>query len=88
MQNSVFPSLIDGLANALGYSWILLVIAFFRELLGSGTLLGFAVIPQAWYDMGYQNMGLMVLAPGAFFVLGLLIWVQVAVIQAKKEHGH
>ena len=50
--------------------------AFFRELLGSGSLFGFQVIPQALYDLGYVNNGLMVLAPGAFIILGLMIWAQ------------
>lgn len=84
LHNPAFPSLIDGMANALGYSWILLVVAFFRELLGSGTLFGLQVVPQSLYNAGYENMGIMVLAPGAFFILGLIIWLQVTLIQAKK----
>jgi len=59
-------------------SWI------FREILGSGTFFGFPVVPQGAYDHGYVNMGLMVLAPGAFFVLGLLIWVQKSIMLARK----
>ena len=58
------------------YGGILVGVAFFRELLGSGTLFGFQVVPQVAYDMGYVNMGLMVLAPGAFILLGLFIWAQ------------
>jgi len=85
LANPVYPSLIDGLANALGYSWILLVVAFFRELLGSGTLFGIQIIPEFLYKAGYENMGIMVLAPGAFFVLGLLIWIQNTIILAKKQ---
>ena len=54
----------------------MVMVAVFREVLGSGTLLGFQVVPQVAYDMGYANMGLMVLAPGAFIILGLLIWAQ------------
>ncbi|MBD3224712.1 MAG: NADH:ubiquinone reductase (Na(+)-transporting) subunit D [Caldithrix sp.] len=76
LQNKVWPSFLDGLGNALGYSWILLVIAFGREVLGSGTLLGFQVIPEFLYQAGYENMGLMVLSPGAFILLGLLVWIQ------------
>jgi Na+-transporting NADH:ubiquinone oxidoreductase subunit D len=76
MQNPPWPSFLDGLGNGLGYAVILVVVAFFRELLGSGSLFGFAVVPQAAYDAGYQNMGLMVLAPGAFILLGLIIWAQ------------
>jgi len=86
MHNPVYPSLIDGMANALGYSWILLAVAFFRELLGSGTLFGYQIIPQFLYNIGYENMGIMVLAPGAFFILGLLIWLQTSLILAKKGH--
>jgi len=76
LQNKPWPSFLDGLGNGLGYSMILIVVAFGRELLGSGTLFGFQVIPDAAYAAGYQNMGLMVLAPGAFILLGLIIWVQ------------
>ncbi len=76
LQNKPWPSFLDGIGNGLGYSMILIVVAFGRELLGSGTLFGFQVIPDAAYAAGYQNMGLMVLAPGAFILLGLIIWVQ------------
>jgi Na+-transporting NADH:ubiquinone oxidoreductase subunit D len=76
LQNKPWPSVLDGVGNGLGYSMILIVVAFGRELLGSGTLFGFQVIPDAAYAAGYQNMGLMVLAPGAFILLGLIIWVQ------------
>ena len=55
---------------------ILVGVAFFRELFGSGTLFGFQVVPAAAYELGYANMGLMVLAPGAFIILGLMIWAQ------------
>jgi len=76
LQNKPWPSFLDGVGNGLGYSMILIVVAFGRELLGSGTLFGIQVIPDAAYAAGYQNMGLMVLAPGAFILLGLIIWVQ------------
>jgi len=76
LQNKPWPSFLDGIGNGLGYSMILITVAFGRELLGSGTLFGFQVIPDAAYAAGYQNMGLMVLAPGAFILLGLIIWVQ------------
>ena len=55
---------------------MLIGVAFFRELLGAGKLLGVSVVPQWLYDAGYQNMGLMVLAPGAFIVIGLFVWLQ------------
>ncbi|MCB9664991.1 MAG: NADH:ubiquinone reductase (Na(+)-transporting) subunit D [Alphaproteobacteria bacterium] len=76
MSNPPWQSALDGIGNGLGYGLILVVVSIFRELLGSGTLLGFQVVPQAAYDLGYADMGLMVLAPGAFIILGLLVWVQ------------
>ena len=76
MANPPWQSFLDGLGNGLGYGIILLIVAFFREILGSGSLFGFRVIPQALYDLGYVNNGLMVLAPGAFILLGLMIWAQ------------
>jgi len=76
MANPPWQSFLDGLGNGLGYGAILVAVAFFREILGSGTLLGFQLVPTALYDLGYANMGLMVLAPGAFILLGLMIWAQ------------
>lgn len=76
MSNPPWQSFLDGLGNGLGYGMVLIVVSVFREVLGSGTLLGFHVVPQVAYDIGYVNMGLMVLAPGAFIILGLLIWAQ------------
>jgi Na+-transporting NADH:ubiquinone oxidoreductase subunit D len=84
MSNPVFPSMIDGMFNSMGYSWILLTVATFREILGSGTWFGLTIIPHSFYEAGYQNMGIMVLAPGAFFVLGLLIWAQNALVLRNK----
>lgn len=79
MGNPPWKSFLDGLANGLGYSAVLIVIAIIREILGSGTLLGFHVIPEAAYAGGYVNNGMMVLAPGAFFLLGIIVWVQRAI---------
>lgn len=76
MANKVWPSFLDGLGNSLGYSIILILVAFGRELLGNGTLFGAQIIPQAMYDMGYTNVGLMLLPPGAFLLLGIIIWIQ------------
>ena len=76
LGNKPFASLMDGLGNGLGYAMILVIVAFFRELLGSGTLFGFQVIPQAVYDFGYMNNGLMILPPMALILLGCIIWVQ------------
>jgi Na+-transporting NADH:ubiquinone oxidoreductase subunit D len=79
MSNPPGKSFLDGLGNGLGYAWILMAVAFFRELLGAGKLFGFQVIPDALYNMGYENNGIMVLAPGAFLLLGIIIWVQRAI---------
>jgi Na+-transporting NADH:ubiquinone oxidoreductase subunit D len=79
MQNGPWRSLLDGIGNGLGYAWILAVVAGVREVFGAGKLLGFQVIPQALYDAGYVNNGLMVLAPGAFVLLGVIVWVQRAI---------
>ena len=68
MQNGPWRSFLDGLGNGLGYGIILIAVAFFRELLGSGTIYGYKVIPEAMYAAGYENMGLMVLSPGAFII--------------------
>ena len=76
MQNSPVKSFFDGLGNALGYGGILIAVAFFRELLGSGSIYGYQVVPNSLYEAGYENMGLMVLSPGAFIILGLIVWVQ------------
>ena len=76
LGNKPFASLMDGLGNGLGYALILVIVAFFRELLGSGTLFGFQVIPQAVYDFGYVNNGLMILPPMALILLRCIICVQ------------
>ncbi len=76
MANSPWESFIDGISNGIGYAWILIVVGFFRELLGSGTLLGFRIIPQAFYDAGYMNNGLMILPPMALILVACIIWVQ------------
>ncbi len=76
LANPPIDSFIDGIANGLGYGLVLVLVAFIRELLGSGKFFGFSIIPQFVYDLGFQNMGLMVLAPGAFFIIGLLVWLK------------
>ena len=83
LTNPPFRSFMDGIANGIGYSSILIGVAFFRELLGSGKLLGYAVIPQAFYEAGYENMGIMLLAPGAFIIIGLFVWLENSLL--KKE---
>jgi len=79
LGNKPIPSFIDGIANGLGYGFILVAIAFFRELIGSGTLLGYTVIPKSWYIANggfYENNGLFILPPMALIMVGLIIWVQ------------
>lgn len=75
MANKPIPSLIDGIGNGLGYGAILVIVAFFRELLGSGTILDIKVVPQALYDAGYMNNGLVILPPMALILVGIIIWV-------------
>ena len=76
LSHKPWESLLDGLGNGLGYGSILVIVAFLRELLGSGTLLGYSVIPQGWYDNGYMNNGLMILPPMALIIIGIIIWLQ------------
>jgi len=76
LGNGVWKSFLDGVGNAAGYGWILIVVAFIRELFGSGELWGVSVIPQFVYDLGYQDNGLMLLSPMALIVVGVYIWIQ------------
>ncbi|MEZ4903254.1 MAG: NADH:ubiquinone reductase (Na(+)-transporting) subunit D [Spirosomataceae bacterium] len=71
-----WPSFLDGIGNGAGYGIILVTVAFIRELLGSGSVLGFKIVPQWLYDMGYVNNGLMMLPPAALFLIGIYIWWQ------------
>ena len=75
MHNSPWPSFLDGIGNGLGYAIILVIVAFIRELFGSGTLFGFQVIPQWCYEHGYMDNGLMILPPMALITLGCIIWI-------------
>lgn len=75
MANRPWASFLDGIGNGIGYSIILIIVAFFRELLGSGTLFGYQVVPQCVYDAGYVNNGLMILPPMALIVVACIIWV-------------
>jgi len=76
LYNPPHLAFIDGLGNGAGYGSVLVFVAFFRELLGSGTILGVSVVPQALYDAGYEDMGIMLLAPSAFIIIGLMAWLQ------------
>jgi Na+-transporting NADH:ubiquinone oxidoreductase subunit D len=84
LGNPPWPAFMDGLGNGLGYGAVLIAVAFFRELFGAGKLLGVQVVPQAFYGAGYQNMGFMLLAPAAFILIGLLVWVQRELIERQK----
>ena len=82
MANGPWESFLDGIGNGLGYAIILVIVAFFRELLGSGALLGFQVIP---YEMGYLNNGLMLMPPMALIIVACIIWVQRARNKSMQE---
>ena len=75
LSNGPWDSFLDGVGNGIGYAMILVVVGFVRELLGSGTVFGFQVIPQSFYDMGYMNNGLMILPPMALITVAGIIWV-------------
>ena len=85
MSNGVWDSLLDGLGNGLGYAIILIIVAFFRELLGSGTLLGFQVIPQWCYEHGYVNNGMMMMPAMALILVGCIIWVHRSINNEEKK---
>ena len=88
LGNKPFASYVDGIANGLGYGIILVIVAFFRELFGSGTILGYQIIPQNWYIANggfYENNGLMILPPMALILLGCVIWVQRAIQKDLQE---
>ena len=78
MQNKPWESFLDGIGNGLGYGLILVIVAFFRELFGSGTLLGFQIIPESWYAANggfYYNNGFFILPPMALIIVGVIIWI-------------
>ncbi len=76
LANPPILSFLDGIGNGVGYGSVLIAVAFIRELLGSGKLLGFDVVPRVFYLSGYENMGFMLLAPAAFIIIGLFVWLQ------------
>ena len=76
MGNKPWPSFLDGLGNGAGYAMILIIIAFFRELFGSGTLMGFQIMPKAFYEAGYVNNGMMIMPAMALILVGCIIWFQ------------
>ena len=76
LANKPWPSILDAIGNAAGYGWILIAVAVVRELLGSGTLYGVTLIPDAVYEFGYMNNNLMILPPMALITVGVIIWIQ------------
>ena len=76
LGNKIWPSFLDAIGNAMGYAWILIVVAFFRELLGSGKIWGMQIIPDSFYEMGYMNNNMMILPPMALITVALIMWIQ------------
>jgi Na+-transporting NADH:ubiquinone oxidoreductase subunit D len=76
MANKPWPSFLDGIGNGLGYGLILVIVSAVRELLGSGKLMGFQVVPDSFYKMGYFNNGMIILPPMALIIVGIIIWIQ------------
>lgn len=85
LGNKPIPSLLDGFANGVGYGLILIVVAFFRELFGSGTLFGLRIIPESFYAAGYVNNGLVILPPMALILIGCIIWIQRSIQKDLQE---
>lgn len=78
LGNKPWASALDGLGNGIGYGVVLIVVAFFKELFGSGKLMGFQILPEAVYDFGYMNNGLMLLPPSSLIIVAAYIWIQKA----------
>ena len=87
LGNGVWKSLLDGVGNAAGYGFMLILVAFFRELFGSGKLYGYQIIPESLYEMGYVNNGFMLLSPMALITVGVIIWIQRARNRKLIEKG-
>lgn len=76
LSHKPIPSFLDGIFNGFGYGLVLVIVAFFRELLGSGTLWNYRIIPESFYTHGYLNNGLMLLPPMALILIGVIVWIQ------------
>ena len=85
MANKPWPSFLDGIGNGVGYAMILVIVAFFRELFGTGALLGIQIIPQCAYDAGYLNNGMMLMTPAAFILIACIVWFQRAKDKSLQE---
>lgn len=86
MMNKPWPSFLDGIGNGLGYALILVIVGFFRELIGRGTLFGFQVLPQSFYDLGYINNGMMTMPAMALILVGCVIWVHRAYFYKEEDN--
>lgn len=76
LGNKIWPSFLDAIGNAIGYAWILVAVALFREVLGSGKFWGIQIIPESFYELGYMNNNMMILPPMALITVALIIWAQ------------
>ena len=76
LANKPWPSFLDAIGNAIGYGWILVAVAVVRELFGSGSLFGFKLLPDSFYELGYMNNNMMILPPMALITVGVIIWIQ------------
>ena len=86
MQNKPWPSFLDGIGNGVGYAMILVIVAFFRELFGSGSLLNYPIVEKlGLYDFGYLNNGLMLMTPAAFILIACIVWYQRAKDKSLQE---
>lgn len=85
LNNKPWDSFLDGVGNGLGYAIVLAVIAFVRELFGSGILFGYRIIPESWYQAGYENFGLMNMAPMALILLACIVWIQRSRVKELQE---
>ena len=85
MSNKPWESFLDGIGNGIGYAWILVAVAFVRELLGSGTLFGIQIIPKALYAAGYVNNGMMMMPPMALILVACIIWIHRAFNKDLQE---
>ena len=84
MMNGPWESFLDGIGNGLGYALILVIVGFVRELLGFGTLLGFTIIPQACYEHGYLNNGMMTMPAMSLIIVGFVIWAHRSINKEEK----
>ena len=85
LANKPWPSLLDGIGNGLGYAYVLVLVGTVREFFGNGSLMGFQIIPQSFYDMGYMNNGMMTMPAMALILLGCFIWAHRAYNERKEK---